>query len=123
MSKIIVRKSKVEGWRERVLAQGRSGQTIREFCGEHQINIHTFCYWKSKFCKHGREGLNISSVPSRFIPISRTNDLFSSFPRIHLPNGVRIELGESLGSVCVSELILSLCGVGHPPKGGDRAKP
>lgn len=117
MSEITPAASKVHIWRERIEEQGVSGKTVRAFCEGHQISPHTFHYWKKKLRDIVRE-----KPVGRFIAVtSKPRSVFIT-PRIHLPNGVRIELGEGLESGVVSQFIRSLCGVGHPPKDGYRAK-
>lgn len=106
MSEIIPTKNKVQIWRERIAAQIESGQSIRAFCEERQIKLHVFHYWKQKFGEP-RGG----SYTSRFIDVSHRSHPVPGSPRIHLPNGVKIELGESLESASVSGFIRSLCGV------------
>lgn len=113
MSEIIPAKSKAQIWRERIEGQVRSGKSVRVFCEEHQLTQSTFFYWRKKF----------RDKPGRFIPVSRALPWASISPRIHLPNGVRIELGAGLESVAVNQFLRGLCGVGHPPKDGHRAKP
>ena len=118
MNEIISLKDKAEIWRERIESQVSSQQTVRAFCLEREISPQTFHYWKKKFCDLRRKGL-----AGRFVKITKGAQVAGTTPRIHLPNGVKIELGESLESVGVSEFIRSLCGVGHPPKDGHHAKP
>lgn len=103
MSEIIPAKSKAQIWRERIEEQVRSGKSVRVFCEERQLKSHTFFYWRKKF----------RDVPGRFIPVSKALPWASTSPRIHLPNGVRIELGASLESVTVDRFLRVLCGVGH----------
>ena len=104
MNEITRTKSKVQIWREQVEAQGRSGKTVREFCEEHQLKQHAFFYWKKKFG-------DLRRAHSRFVAVTRRVHRAAVLPRIHLPNGVRIELGEGLEAACVSRLILKICGV------------
>jgi hypothetical protein len=106
MNEITSTKSKVQIWQEWIEAQVKSGQSIRAFCEEQHINCHTFHYWKGKF-----KDWKCRSLTNRFISIGREASLASILPRIHLPNGVRIELGASLESVSVGQFILKLCGV------------
>ena len=98
-------------WRRRIEEQGVSGRSIREFCSEAGISKVGFYYWKRKL---------LSPVQRRFITLSRSSSPRS--PRIHLPNGVQIDLGSGLDTQVVQEMIQKLCGVGHPPKDGYRAR-
>lgn len=117
MNEIVPSKSKVQIWQERITVQAQSGQSIRIFCEENRISHHTFQYWKRKFCD-----LKHKYSSGQFIALAnKTHSIFSS-PRIHLPNGVKIELGGSLESVVVNQFLQKLCGVGHPPKDGHSAK-
>ena len=112
-------KSKVEAWRGRIAEQIRSGQSICAFCEDRQLRKHTFYYWKKKFRDMPDKGLVMAS--GRFIPISKIHAP-SGFPRIHLPNGVRIELGAGLECAAVDQFLRGLCGVGYPPQEGKRAR-
>lgn len=114
-SRIIPSKSRERVWRELIAEQGRSGRSIRTFCQEKQINANTFQYWKRKF-----KNLRPASLANKFVSLSSElsslkamrNHSSAESSRIHLPNGVRIELGAGLESEAVSGLIRSLCGVG-----------
>ena len=99
--------NKIEIWRERIAAQVASKQTVQAFCNEQQINLSTFYGWRNKL-----SGAKPSVRARRFINITQRVETMVS-PRIHLPNGVKIELGAGLESAHVSALIHSLCGVGH----------
>lgn len=35
-------------WEEKILQQRQSGLSVQRWCQEHQINPHTFQYWKEK---------------------------------------------------------------------------
>lgn len=120
MNEIRQLNSKARSWQVLVEEQLSSGQSIRVFCEGRHLSPHTFGYWKRKFQKLGS-----TSPRSRFISIARKVSLAGGFPRIHLPNGVSIDLGEGLESGVVSEFLQNLCGVGHSvlPKEGRHAKP
>lgn len=122
MDEITQTKSKARIWQEQVEAQVRSGKTVRAFCEEHQLKRHTFFYWRKKFQALSNKGLEIGRLPSRFIPITGALPWAGKSPCIHLPNGVKIDLGASLESGAVSQFIRSLCGVVYPPKDGHSAK-
>jgi hypothetical protein len=114
MSEIISpRQAKTAHWRRVLAEQSASGQSIRVFCAERQINQHTFQYWREKFL-HSNQNLS-----SRFIAVSRC-DVRTTSPRISLPNGVTIDLGDGLDSNSVNKFLLHLCGVGL--SGGTDAK-
>lgn len=101
MHEIAPLKSKALGWAELIKAQVQSGQSIRAFCEARQIKKCTFYYWKQK----------LRRSTQRFIPISRAIPVATKTPRIHLPNGVQIELGAGLESGVVSQFLRGLCGV------------
>ena len=118
----VSQKSKLRIWRERIEEQVHSGRSIRAFCEERHINYRTFYYWKRKLADLGQERSG-----GRFIALTggfHSGGIHptSGFSRIHLPNGVKIELGAGLESSSVNRLILSLCGVNSPPKDGRNAK-
>ncbi|OGP10978.1 MAG: hypothetical protein A2048_06510 [Deltaproteobacteria bacterium GWA2_45_12] len=118
MNEITPLKSKARSWGEMIKAQVQSGQSIQVFCEGRQIKTYAFYYWKKKLRDLPPSG------PSRFIPIPRAAYSAEKFPRIHLPNGVQIELGAGLESGVVNQFLRGLCGVGNPmPKGGHSEKP
>ena len=52
-----VKKSKTaDVWRERVVAQQASGQSIRAWCREHACHEHSFYWWRSKLGLSPRSG-------------------------------------------------------------------
>lgn len=109
-------KSKAQVWRLLLAEQVQSGKSIHAFCVDHQIQKYTFYYWKKKYRDLPDKSLVMARVPGRFIPIPGKFPISSKSPRIHLPNGVQIELGAGLESGVVDQFLRSLCGVGHPPK-------
>jgi len=101
-----------EKWKELLRAQAETGESIVAFCIGHQINRSTFYSWKQKLRSLAK------SSSSRFIPISTKslsfqNTSVSKTARLFLPNGVQIDLGESLESAAVYQLIQTLCGGTH----------
>lgn len=108
MSEILPEKTKAQIWQERIETQVKSGQPIRVFCEEQHINCNTFNYWKLKF--QNRKSRNLKN---RFVSIPKKASFEQGLPRIHLPNGVKIELGEGLESGSVSQFLRDLCGVGN----------
>lgn len=114
MNEIVSAKSKMEIWRERIAIQAKGKQSVRLFCLEQQITPQAFYYWKDKI-----SGIKHAPRQRRFIHIANAEHPRGVAPRIHLPNGVKIELGESLESEHVIRLIRSLCGVGQDSRGGE----
>ena len=112
------REANTKRWRETLAEQAASGQSIRVFCTERRINRSTFEYWREKFSCADQESAG-KDRSSRFIAVAR-NDCKSGAPRIALPNGVTIDLGDSLGAADVKKFLLKLCGV---DLGGADAKP
>ena len=112
---ISLRKANAERWRELHKQQAASGKSLEAFCVEQGINHHTFRYWCAKFSRGVRAGANRRT--GSFIAIV-PNKCESGSPRIFLPNGVTIDLGDDLGSADVKDFLLGLCGVG----GGVHAK-
>lgn len=121
MSEIISpREANAKRWHKLLTEQAVSGKSIRIFCFEHQINQSTFKYWREKFSYTAQKSGDVSR-PSRFIAVARNDLNFkSASPRIALPNGVTIDLGDGLDSNSVNEFLLHLCGVGL--SGGADAK-
>lgn len=121
MEETVVLSEKAEEWQERIRSQAESGQKVPEFCKDRQVKRENFYYWRKRFRNLSRKDLKGESSAGRFIPLTGKG-LNSRVPRIHLPNGVEIELGAGLESGAVTQLIRDLCGVGHLPKDGYRAK-
>lgn len=112
------REANAKRWRETLAEQAASGQSIRVYCAERQINRHTFQYWREKFSSCEQKVVD-QKQPSRFIAVAR-NDCKLGSPHIALPNGVTIDLGDRLDSNAVNQFLLNLCGVGL--SGGTDAK-
>jgi len=111
--------AKTKHWREVFVEQAASGKSIGKFCREHQINHHTFRYWRSKFLKD--KDLAIGKCrQGRFMAVKMRAISGSCTPQIFLPNGVTIDLGCGLDSNFVNQFLLNLCGVGLA--GGQHAK-
>ena len=121
MNEITSIEDKAQHWQRLILEQHRSGKSVRAFCEEHHLKQYSFRYWKNKFFSLSTPGLE-GRHPSRFVPISRSIPFPSRSTRIHLPNGVQIDLGGGLELGSVNQLIRSLCGVDHPPKDYHNAK-
>lgn len=117
LEKISQREEKAKRWHELVAVQAASGKSVMVFCNEQGINHHTFRYWQAK--SGNLKNTRLENSPSRFISVSRQNFEQNS-PRIILPNGVTIDLGNGLDSSLVNQFLLNLCGVGL--SGGADAK-
>ena len=109
-------KSKVQFWQELVTAQAGSLQKVQDFCRAQGVNYRVFYYWKRKLGGPGRKS-------SRFIVMGKRAQAATVSPRIHLPNGVRIELGEGLECEAVGRFLRSLCGLHDQTREVKRAKP
>lgn len=121
MSNIVLSsKTKSEHWRDLILKQEASGQSIRTFCDERGINHHTFRYWRGKIW-HDPQKKTVKTVRRRFITIADAT-FKPAVPKIVLPNGVTIDLGSGLDSGSINQFLLKLCGVGLPQEGGPHAK-
>ena len=40
--------NRAECWRERINAQGRSGLSVKQFCGQQEITEQSFYYWRKR---------------------------------------------------------------------------
>ncbi|MBV6343047.1 IS66 family insertion sequence element accessory protein TnpA [Candidatus Magnetobacterium casense] len=123
MDEIISESSnKEQKWRRIIAEQGRSGQSIQSFCEARQVNRHSFCYWRKKFCKPVEKDLKVVRPAGRFVVLPSRVMRVSRSPQILLPNGVQIDLGGALESEVVGQFIRKLCGVGHSAKDGRHAR-
>lgn len=102
------RSEKAKFWCEFVETQSRSGKSVSAFCKERKVNRYTFFYWKKKF-----QEAKPSERGRRFVVLDGGQGSDLSSARIHLPNGVRIELGAGAETEAVGQLLCSLCGVNH----------
>ena len=105
--------SQVDDWRRLIVKQAGSAQTISDFCRDHQINFHSFKYWRARLGytkQHKVPNMTAKNLGKRFVAISHNGH--QPPPRIVLPNGVTIDLGCSLDSISARQFLLTLCGVG-----------
>ena len=67
-----------------------SGQSKVDFCAEHNIKVHTFQYWISKY----KEGRLDNKQTDRFVPIQIKEDKAKENRSILVtyPNGTKVEL-------------------------------
>lgn len=115
MNTVTRREEREALWREWVRAQAASGQTIRAFCATQAVSERSFSYWKGRFSSEAKAVVTVAGEKS----LSRFAEIFSRMPnrsplcgpRIHLLNGVVIELGDPLNSEGTQSLIQKLCGV------------
>lgn len=45
---MIIRKKKTNYWEQQVISWEQSGKTQKEFCGQQEISVSAFGYWKRK---------------------------------------------------------------------------
>jgi hypothetical protein len=66
-----------------------NGVSQREFCQGHEIKVHTFQYWLSKY---KQEQIN-KNQGDRFIPleINESSPLLNQIVRISYPSGIIVE--------------------------------
>jgi len=100
--------SKSENWSTKPDEHHRSGQSVWEFCNAQGLSVATYYYWHKKLRDIKRENL-----PSRFVPLPSKIHAMTGAPRITLPNGVQIDLGDGLDAATVREFLQNLCGVGN----------
>ena len=86
----IVKKGRSREEKERLLAQWKeSGKTRKQFCEEQGINYGTFATWP-------RETTQVKTAAFKEIKLDRTDNI--PFAHIYFPNGIRIELFQSVSS-------------------------
>ena len=117
MADINKREARERHWLGKIEAQRASGKTVRVFCEGEQISPSVFYAWKKRF-----ELKTKGPSGGRFIKVRGKAVEKAVHPSIHLPNGVKIELGAGLESGLVSEFLRCLCGVNHPARGGCDAR-
>lgn len=62
-----VKKSKAaDAWRERIVAQLASGQSIRAWCRQQKLHEHSFYWWRSRL---GMSPTPAASNPMRFAEV------------------------------------------------------
>ena len=115
MADIKKRGARERHWQGKIEAQRASGKSVRVFCKGEQISPSVFYAWKKRLELKAKGQLG-----GRFIKVRDRG--MDKAPSIHLPNGVKIELGAGLESGLVSEFLRCLCGVNHPARGGCDAR-
>ena len=71
----------------------REKETRHSFCQRHNITIHSFGYWRTKYLKQQKPSGSFTELPAASI---QTNQL-----EIHYPNGIRVLVpsGSDIGMV------------------------
>ena len=99
--------TKERKWQIILAHQKRSNKAIKEYCSEQGINYHTYYYWRKKL----RESEN---KKSSFLPVLLNENATThvSHTKVHLPNGVYLEIGDDIENKHVVAMVKTLCGVG-----------
>jgi len=81
---------KRQQWLKRIAEFGRSGLTVAEFCESEGVSTASFYVWRRRLV--GEAG-SANDAPSGFQPVLVTA---ATAPRVRLPSGVVLELGDDL---------------------------
>ena len=78
----------IERWRS-------SGESKKDFCVQHHINLHTFTYWINKYDKSRAAPSDFTTAPSNFVSLQvneKTKGNLNTSVEITYPNGIQLRL-------------------------------
>ena len=100
----MVKDEKTILWAERIQELRSSGQTMKEWCMEHEIPYSTMGYWLRKFDSPKQESENepvFAKLPSENEIIENNTAVKSSAFQVFISENIRIEISDS----CRPELL------------------
>ena len=89
---------KAEYWREQISLQDKSGLTRKSYCESHDLNSHTFTYWKQKLI-----GSKIKSKKN-FIPVKIKGSSTLKY-ELELPSGHKIKFSSGFNVRDLKEIM------------------
>jgi len=75
----------------------REKESRHSFCQRHNITIHSFGYWRTKYLKQQKPSGSFTQLPAA---TTQTNQL-----EIHFPNGIRVLVPSGSDMAMVAHLI------------------
>ena len=101
----MTKEEKVKHWRGVIAKHFASGLSAAAFCREHDLNIHQFRWWQRRFKKENSQGKGAGFL--QLVPFSKTQH---AGIRIHLNNGVFIEVEQGFDPLTLRGVIEAICG-------------
>ena len=101
----MTKEERITHWRGVIAKHAASGLSAAAFCREHDINIHQFRWWQRRFKKENSQGKESGFL--QLVPFSKSQH---SGIRIHLNNGVFIEVEQGFDPMTLRGVIEAICG-------------
>ena len=99
------KEERITHWRGLIANHTASSLSAAAFCREHSLNIHQFRWWQRRFRKD-----NSQSKESGFFQLVPFSKSQLSGIRIHLNNGVFIEVEQGFNPHTLRGVIEAICG-------------
>ena len=101
----MTKEERVTHWRTVIRKHATSGLSAAAFCREQDINIHKFRWWQRRFKKENSQQKESGFL--QLVPFSKSQH---SGIRIHLHNGVSIEVEQGFDPMTLRGVIETICG-------------
>ena len=98
------KEGRINHWRTIIEKQAVSGKSAAAFCRDHKIIIHQFYWWRGRFRKEKSQGKGSGFV--QLVPVSKSQH---SGVRIHLKNGMTIEVEQGFDPPTLRSVIDAIC--------------
>ena len=99
------KEERITHWRTVIKKHATSGLSAAAFCREQDISIHQFRWWKRRFRKDDSQSKESGFF--QLVPFSKSQH---SGIRIHLNNGVFIEVEQGFNPHTLRGVIDAICG-------------
>lgn len=90
-------------WREAVVGQRRSGQSVRAYCQAHGLNPSNFYAWRRDLQQ--REGARAARPTAGFVPVQVVSE---AIIEVVLPSGVMVRAPSSSEPAALARLVAAL---------------
>ena len=101
----MTKEERITHWRALIKKHATSGLSAAAFCREHDINIHQFRWWQSRFKKENSQGKESGFL--QLVPFSKSQH---SGIRIRLHDEVFIEVEQGFDPHTLRGVIEAICG-------------
>ena len=101
----MTKEEKITQWRGLIAKHLASGLSAAAFCREHSLNIHQFRWWQRRFKKEN-DSQDKRAGFLQLVPFSKSQH---SGIRIHLRNGVFIEVEQGFDPLTLRGVIEAIC--------------
>ena len=100
----MTKEEKITQWRGLIAKHLASGLSAAAFCREHSLNIHQFRWWQRRFKEENSQSKGAGF--RQLVPFSKSRH---SGIRIHLNNGVFIEVEQGFDPLTLRGVIEAIC--------------